>query len=185
MEKFIDCKVENHCQNFSFRDPKTERQFQEIGKFFICVDVCEDGFTGKRVAFIVPMVLIGMTYFLFILFSNYPRPQRQCFLPYRVQGTQRNLKKLAAPLPNKKVAINCNTLIERLFAQYLVSPLTPIRSSLVGNHCHRVQGWSKYFYLYVTCIFVAKAVKIPVKIFLRGPKRVMRAVFCLPWSKTF
>ena len=26
------------------------------------MDVCEDGFTGKRIAFIVPMVLMGMLF---------------------------------------------------------------------------------------------------------------------------
>ncbi len=59
-KSFLNSKLRFIMKYFLFRDPKTERQFQEIGKFFICVDVCEDGFTGKRVAFIVPMVLIGM-----------------------------------------------------------------------------------------------------------------------------
>ena len=56
-----------------FRDTKSEGQFHDVGKFFICVDVCEDGFNGKRIAFIVPMVLMGNHFnglhtFLFLYF---------------------------------------------------------------------------------------------------------------------
>ena len=56
-----------------FRDTKSEGQFHDVGKFFICVDVCEDGFNGKRIAFIVPMVLMGnhsngLHTFLFLYF---------------------------------------------------------------------------------------------------------------------
>lgn len=41
------------------RDLLTTKQFLEVGKFFICVDVCESGYVGNRVAFIVPMALMG------------------------------------------------------------------------------------------------------------------------------